>query len=179
MKYTSLTYDINKPILQQITVPIDSSYGVALKVFKNDELLDTSISVDGVQTEDTNGWKTATLSSGSIPTIKQIDVIAQSGPTVDLNLDAEVSVSNPLPVAMLVNGHITIGDKVSGSIELPSDSVKSFVGIVEGTGETITWNNLRIKIGDKYYDYNPSIKSWVDNAAVSTPIESITIDSNT
>jgi hypothetical protein len=67
MTFKSITYDYNSATAQQITVPLNSRYGVAVKVYNDGVEQSVDISVDGVATEDgTNGWKTAELSSGNV-----------------------------------------------------------------------------------------------------------------
>ena len=83
MKYKALTFDTNKPIAQQITEPLNSDYGVAVKVYKDGQLVDVDLSVDGVAcVEGFDGWKLAELSSEGTPTLKTLDVEVCKEPTV-------------------------------------------------------------------------------------------------
>ena len=47
MKYSTLEYDMNRPSIKVINVPLDSDYGVAVKVFKDGQLIETNLSVGG------------------------------------------------------------------------------------------------------------------------------------
>jgi len=76
MKYKTLTFDANRPVAKQITEPLDSDYGIAVKVYKDGECLDYSLFVDGKELEEyKDGWKTVQLSTGSIPCQKQLEVL--------------------------------------------------------------------------------------------------------
>lgn len=46
MKYITLEYDMNSPRDKAVSVPLDSDYGLAVKVYKNGALLQSTISVD-------------------------------------------------------------------------------------------------------------------------------------
>lgn len=75
MKYKALTFDANRPIPQQITEPLNSDYGVAVKVYKDEQLVDAALSVGGVETvEGPDGWKLCELSTDSKEGMKILDV---------------------------------------------------------------------------------------------------------
>ena len=75
MKYKTLTFDANRPIAQQITEPLNSDYGVAVKVYKDEQLVDAALSVGGVETvEGPDGWKLCELSTDSKEGMKILDV---------------------------------------------------------------------------------------------------------
>lgn len=82
MKYTILNYDMNTPIMNQITTPLNSSFGVAVKVIKDGQPLSLALSdvvVGGKQaTDSSNGYVLAELSSGSTPSIFRADVSISS-----------------------------------------------------------------------------------------------------
>lgn len=48
MKYSTINYDSNRPILNVVKAPLNSDIGVAIKVWKDGQLLDTDLSVDGL-----------------------------------------------------------------------------------------------------------------------------------
>lgn len=58
MKYQTTIFDINKPTLKQVKVPLESDYGVAVKVKKNGQYVeDATVTLDGEQPSDAyNGW---------------------------------------------------------------------------------------------------------------------------
>ena len=50
MKYKTLRYDMNRPVAQRITEPLNSAYGVAVKVYKDGKKVDVNtdeLSVNG------------------------------------------------------------------------------------------------------------------------------------
>lgn len=78
MEYKSIAFDMNKPIVQQIKVPLNSAYGVAVKVYKDGQLVSADLSVDGIAASDgPNGMKLVELSSGDIQTMKKLNVVAE------------------------------------------------------------------------------------------------------
>lgn len=78
MKYSTLEYDMNRPSTKVINVPLDSDYGLAVKVFKDGQLIQPSLSVGGQEqaTGTREDWQLFELSSGSVPCNKLIDVQA-------------------------------------------------------------------------------------------------------
>lgn len=79
MKYKALTFDANKPIPQQITEPLNSDYGVAVKVYKDGQLVDADLTVDGVACEEGfGGWKLCELSTNSEEGTKKIIVVVDN-----------------------------------------------------------------------------------------------------
>lgn len=67
MKYQTIVFDINKPTLKQVKVPLESDYGVAVKVKKNGQYVeDATVTLDGEQPSGAyNGWSLFQLSAGS------------------------------------------------------------------------------------------------------------------
>ena len=97
MKYKAFTFDMNKPIPQQITEPLNSDYGVAVKVYKDGQLVDADLSVDGVAcVEGFDGWKLAELSSGNAETMKTLDVTASKEAESE-TFENTLSVKQPIP----------------------------------------------------------------------------------
>lgn len=77
MKYFTLDYNANAPTPKCIKVPVNSEYGVAVKVYKDEQLVSADLSVDGVAcVEGFDGWQLAELSSGNVETMKTLDVEA-------------------------------------------------------------------------------------------------------
>ena len=95
-------------MVQQITEPLNSEYGIAVKVKKDGEYADATITVDGKTASDsTGGWKTVELSSGNTPTTKMVAVDVEAPATLDETLDvvaeAENSFTRPRSVAIEAN----------------------------------------------------------------------------
>lgn len=82
MKYTVLTYDMNRPVTKQVSVPLGSRYGVAVEVFKDGqrlELLSGDVMVGGQPASDVRGgYALVDLSSASVPGIYRADVSISS-----------------------------------------------------------------------------------------------------
>ena len=77
MKYSTINYDSNRPIPNVVKAPLNSDIGVAIKVWKDGQLLDTDLSVDGLSATSTrNGWQLFELSTGSDYGRKEYEVRA-------------------------------------------------------------------------------------------------------
>lgn len=77
MKYSTINYDSNRPIPNVVKAPLNSDIGVAIKVWKDGQLLDTDLSVDGLSATSTrNGWKLFDLSTDSDYGRKEYEVRA-------------------------------------------------------------------------------------------------------
>lgn len=99
MTYKTIIFDANRPIVKQITEPLNSDYGVAVKVYKDDELLNCELSVGGEKLEDgRNGWKTYQLSSGSEPCMKTLDVLVEQSASTHYGMTKTGSYTNPIPM---------------------------------------------------------------------------------
>ena len=79
MTYKTLEYDMNSPCLKQLVEPLDSAYGLAIRVVKDGQVVPLhsqgDIVVDGqdsVRLKDT--WQLFELSSGSEPQTKTLSV---------------------------------------------------------------------------------------------------------
>ena len=81
MKYYKLDYNANQPSNKQISVPTDSVYGVAVKVYRNGELVNGDLSVGGLSATTKGDWKLVDLSSGSDVGIGELDVELDVPPT--------------------------------------------------------------------------------------------------
>ena len=98
MKYFTLDYNANAPTPKCIKVPVNSEYGVAVKVYKDEQLVSADLSVDGVAcVEGFDGWQLVELSSGNVETMKTLDVIAYKeaeGETFENTVSARQPVAN-------------------------------------------------------------------------------------
>ena len=120
MKYKTLRYDMNRPVAQQITEPLNSAYGVAVKVYRDWQPVSADLSVGGVAcTEGPGGWKLAELSSGNAETMKTLDVTAYKEAEVE-TFENTVSARQPLAnrVAAVT---ITLGAFFEGTEIAPSN----------------------------------------------------------
>lgn len=77
MKYSTINYDSNRPMPNLVKAPLNSDIGVAIKVWKDGQLLDTDLSVGGISATSTrNGWKLFDLSTSSDYGRKEYEVRA-------------------------------------------------------------------------------------------------------
>lgn len=78
MKYQTIVLDVNKPALKQVKVPLESDYGVAVKVCKDGQYVeDATFALDGLSAASTrNGWQLFELSSGPEPRTKTLSAVA-------------------------------------------------------------------------------------------------------
>ena len=74
MKYYKLEYDMNRPSTKCLPVPTNSDYGVAVKVYRDGELVNGDLSVGGLSATTKGDWKLVDLSSGSTEGIGELDV---------------------------------------------------------------------------------------------------------
>ena len=96
MKYFKLDYNANAPTPKCIKVPVNSEYGVAVKVYKDEQLVSADLSVDGVAcVEGFDGWQLAELSSGNAEIMKSLDVIAYKEAEGD-TFENTISLRQPL-----------------------------------------------------------------------------------
>lgn len=117
MKYKTVTFDANRPIPQQITEPLNSDYGVAVKVYKDEQLVDADLSVDGVAcVEGFDGWKLCDLSTNSEEGMKKINVAVDKHPTVYAELNTTKTMTGTSPVPLPIN---TSFDVIVFAQELP------------------------------------------------------------
>ena len=75
MKYATIEYDFNRPSNKVLKEPLDSDYGIAVRVWKDGELVEGDLSVGGnsaTTTSDT--WQLFDLSTGSTPCTKNYEV---------------------------------------------------------------------------------------------------------
>ena len=119
MEYKSITFDMNRPMAQQIAEPLNSAYGVAVKVYKDGQLVSADLSVGQTAcTEGPGGWKLAELSSGNAETMKTVDVDVTKDPTLykEFNPVGEVVNTSPrvksvmivVPLSAFFDSDITI-----------------------------------------------------------------------
>ena len=113
---------MNRPSVKGISVPTDSDYGVAVKVYRNGELVDGDISVGGLSaTEGSGNWKLVELESGSTATTGKLDVDFHKPSTLEGDFTGEVSAANTgsrprtvaiaIPISALCDSDLTITPK--------------------------------------------------------------------
>ena len=132
MKYKALTFDANRPIPQQITEPLNSDYGVAVKVYKDGQLVDADLSVDGVAcVEGFDGWKLCELTTNREEGTKKINVAVEKQPTVYAELNTTKTIEGTKPPVLIT----TAFDVIVFAQELP-----------ELVGKTIYFKDLSFDI---------------------------------
>lgn len=77
MKYITAKFDYATPIRRQISVPLDSNCGVAVKTYRNgEEIKNPTIVVDGSPTLVKRGWACHDFTTGSQPGNTEFEVEA-------------------------------------------------------------------------------------------------------
>lgn len=119
MEYKSITFDMNKPIVQQITEPLNSAYGVAVKVYKDGQLVSADLSVGQTAcTEGPDGWQFAELSSGNVEIMKTIEVTANKeaeGETFENTISARQPLANREVTITIALGTFLEGTEIAPS----------------------------------------------------------------
>lgn len=119
MKYFTLDYNQNAPTPKCIKVPVNSEYGVAVKVYKDGQLVSADLSVDGVAcVEGFDGWQLAELSSGNVETMKTLDVTAYKeaeGETFENTVSARQPLANREVVITIALGTFLEGKEIAPS----------------------------------------------------------------
>jgi hypothetical protein len=104
MKYSTINYDSNRPTQNVVKAPLNSDIGVAIKVWKDGQLLDTNLSVDGLSATSTrNGWQLFDLSTGSDQGRKEYKVRAFQEATAHADIENTFLSGNPLSRDRTVN----------------------------------------------------------------------------
>ena len=94
MTYKTLRYDMSRPSTRQITEPLNSVYGVAVKVYRDWQPVSADLSVGGTACVDgRGGWKFAELSSGNSKATKELDVEFSAPPTARAELSTDYTYS--------------------------------------------------------------------------------------
>lgn len=98
MKYTILNYDMNTPIMNQITAPLNSSFGVAVKVTKDGEALaltSSDVTIGGAPGVDVrNGYVLVDLSTGNTPSIYRADTSISANGSFMTTLPLQIQVKD-------------------------------------------------------------------------------------
>lgn len=78
MNYYTIDYDVNRPMANQMTVPMNSEYGIGVRVIKDNEPVNLEmgeLSVNGMSaTSQVNGYNLYELSSGNDTGMNTLDV---------------------------------------------------------------------------------------------------------
>lgn len=86
MKYFTIDHDMNRPMPNQINVPLNSEYGIGVRVFKNEQPIELGmdeLSVNGMSAvTQVGGYNLYELSSGDVQTMKTVDVDVTKAPTL-------------------------------------------------------------------------------------------------
>lgn len=80
---------MNRPSTKSLQVPTNSDYGVAVKVYRNGELVNGDLSVGGLSATTKGDWKLVDLSSGSDEGIGELDVELNVPPTACENISTD------------------------------------------------------------------------------------------
>ena len=95
MKVQTLDYNLNQPMAKQITVPLNSTFGVAVKVTKDGEAADIAmdeLSVGGLTAvSQVDGYNIYELSSGDAGQMNSLNVDVDKPATVQAESDTMIS----------------------------------------------------------------------------------------
>lgn len=114
MKVYTNKFDLAKPITNQITVPLNSDYGVAVKVKKDGEYVEgASVTVDGKNADElADGWKVVELTSGNAPVTKTLDVEVSKDTTLYVDKQEVVSKANAVPFPVTHSIYIPLSAEI-------------------------------------------------------------------
>lgn len=74
-QYYTINYDLNRPTNQIVTAPLNSDFGVGVKMWRDGSALDSDITVGGIASSGTRGgYQLFDLSTGSEETITDYEV---------------------------------------------------------------------------------------------------------
>lgn len=114
MKYQTIVFDINKPTLKQVKVPLESDYGMAVKVKKNGQYVeDAIVTLDGEQPSGAyNGWSLFQLSAGSEQAAERLSLEVSKSPSLSASVSATLSAA-----AVSSDKQTTMNSRVAGVSE--------------------------------------------------------------
>lgn len=156
MKYSTIVLDANKPTLNEITVPLNSQYGVALAVKKNGAIIyptEGFITIDSEAGFDTlNDWTQFQFESGNVPRIYKKTVVAHKENTAKLEINGLTSTgTNTMPFPLSINVDFLLSDYYSGSsTTLEAEWVKNwnYVFTDTTTGQIVEFNPTNMSVFD-------------------------------
>jgi hypothetical protein len=78
-KYYTIDYDLNRPTNKIVSAPLNSNFGVGVRMWRNGSALDSDITVGGIASSGTRGgYKLFDLSTGNKETITDYEVSGES-----------------------------------------------------------------------------------------------------
>lgn len=128
MKYKTITFDANKPIMNQITEPLNSVYGIAVKMKVDGQYVDIdSLSVDGTPSIETrNGWTLTELSTGSTPDLKLMDVEIGAVKKEHVEIDETQEIKNIAPFPTNITMTVPLSSMVEDIVTVAATDVEVF-----------------------------------------------------
>lgn len=148
MKYFTLDYNANAPTPKCIKVPVNSEYGVAVKVYKDGQLVSADLSVDGtVCTEGPDGWQLAELSSGNAETMKTVDVEIGVVKKEHVEIDETQEIKNQLPFPANIVMTVPLSSTVEDTVTLAATDVEVFQGYVDG----VSVDDIKVLYSSRIY----------------------------
>lgn len=99
MNYYTIDYDVNRPMANQMTVPMNSEYGIGVRIIKDNEPMNLEmgeLSVNGISaTSQVNGYNLYELSSGNDTGTNTLEVEASKLPIIDTTLTQSTRYTSP------------------------------------------------------------------------------------
>lgn len=121
MKYQTIVFDVNKPTLKQVKVPLESDYGVAVKCLKDGQYVeDATFTLDGEQPSDVhNGWSLFQLSADSEQVAQCLTLEVSQEPSLSASVSATLEHTTPVSSDTRITMNATV-DGVSENIDIES-----------------------------------------------------------
>lgn len=188
MKYYKLNYDANRPSVKQVSVPDNSDFGVAVKMYKNDMPTGGLVTIGDLSGEaGPDGYSLFELSSGDTG-MYSLDVEVEAAPTTKVEVtDEPFTDSGSVPFGIVtINVYLPYFKDIpelSGLTEIKASDVKNFTASGTFTqGETVSeFNKQDFKLytgsSENYY-LSPDGKGWIKSAS-TPPVESLPVTSGT
>ena len=126
-QYYTIDYDLNRPSNRIVTAPLNSDFGVGVRMWRNGSALDSDITVGGnASTGTRGGYQLFDLSTGSEETITDYQVSGESKFNLrvyetDKNFIEKWGGSEPQPQWDVVSGSATYVAESTTTDEIYSD----------------------------------------------------------
>lgn len=179
---------MNRPSVKQVSVPDNSDFGVAVKIYKDNTPTSGLVTIGDLSgVEGPDGYSLVELSSGGTG-IYSLDVEVEAAPTTKVEVtDEPFTGSGSVPFGIVtINLYLPYFKDIpelSGLTEIRASDVKSFTASGTFTqGETVTeFNKQDFKLytdsSENYY-LSPDGKGWIKSDS-TPPVESLPVTSNT
>ena len=175
MTYKTLEYNMNYPFFKQVTVPLESTYGIAVRIVKNGQVLpllaQDDIVVNGQSGVGTQGtWQLFQLSSGSVPQTKMLSVNAYV---------PKDSTHYSMVGTQTLNANFPLSDAGLGDLarlDAPSTKLSAWFGgqQITADGDLVVSPEGKSALSDMYFlDTDAEPQVWVNAQLTAQTTEAI------